>query len=146
MKPPLGSPCRECPFRRKSLPGYLGSDTPEHFLVVSMAAAVPMPCHLQVDYDKPGWEAEASRVNQCSGHAIFLSNICKEPRTRAVQTLPPDRELVLATPQEFIGHHRGDMVRYMQLAYPGVPVEQIKEMLGIKPCPKVARRSKRTAS
>lgn len=25
MKPPKGSPCAECPFRRKSLQGYLGA-------------------------------------------------------------------------------------------------------------------------
>jgi len=43
------SPCKECPFRRRSLPGYVGASTPTEFISTTQAD-VAMPCHMSVDW------------------------------------------------------------------------------------------------
>lgn len=78
----MKKPCTECPFKKKSLPGWLGeaSGDPERFLA-------PMeyhitPCHLKVKWD----EAEERNLivdgkdNPCIGALHFLANSCKLPR------------------------------------------------------------------
>ena len=49
LKQNLDKPCKECPFRKKSAPGWLGSSTPEGFMATTLSD-VEMPCHLTVDY------------------------------------------------------------------------------------------------
>lgn len=106
MLPPKGKPCAQCPMRRKSLPGYLGADEPEHFIAM-MHSDTPMPCHLAVDYADPDWQDTLDEVPQCSGQGIYLSNVCKRPRPgeNAARTLPADPEHVFASRQEFLDHH-----------------------------------------
>ena len=53
MKPPKGSPCAECPFRRKSLQGYLGANDVAEFVLAAEGGQSPMPCHMEVDYERP---------------------------------------------------------------------------------------------
>jgi len=113
MKPPTGTPCRECPMRRASAPGWLGSDTPEDF-IRTMHGDMPMPCHLAVNYEDPYWRQRLKDAPQCSGQAIYLSNICKRPRpdlqgNPVAQTLPADRVTVFARPDEFLAHHTGPL-------------------------------------
>jgi len=98
-------PCTECPFRRKSLPGYLGSDTPENFMATTLADA-PMPCHCTVDYEDENWREKAAKAPLCAGARIFFANICKLSRDRARPKLERDRENVFANPAEFIAHHK----------------------------------------
>lgn len=104
MKDPTGRPCRECPFRRASAPGYLGADTPSGFMATTMADH-EMPCHLTVDYEAPDWEERLGEATYCSGALIFFANIAKRSRDVLRPTLPPDREKVFARPHEFIEHH-----------------------------------------
>lgn len=98
------TPCRECPWRKASAPGWLGADTPEGFVATS-EAEVRMPCHLHVDYESDDWEEQAADAPQCAGRAIHFANRCKMPRNPELLKLPPDRENVFTFPAEFIEHH-----------------------------------------
>lgn len=57
-------------------------------------------CHLTIE--KAGDNADA--MTQCSGSAIFRSNLCKLPRSGAA-TLPSDRTTVFGSNAEFTTHH-----------------------------------------
>lgn len=103
-RPCVKKPCRECPFRRESLPGYLGADTPEGFIATTMAD-VPMPCHLTVDYESDDWEEQAAEAPLCAGALIMFSNMAKLSRDRNRPRLPADRENVFTFPHEFLKHH-----------------------------------------
>lgn len=104
MKKSLKQPCAECPYRRKSLPGWLGADSPEGFMGTTMADHT-MPCHMTVDYERKNWRATLPDAEQCAGAAIFFANICKLSRDPDRMRLPADRENVFATPMEFVEHH-----------------------------------------
>ena len=99
-------PCRECPFRRASAPGYVGSTTPEQFMDTVMQD-YSMPCHLTVDYENENWEDDLDLSEQCAGAAIFFANICKLSRDKTRMRLSRDTELVFSSPQEFLAHHEG---------------------------------------
>lgn len=85
------SPCCDCPFRRDSLPGWLGGSTPEQF-VRHAHADLPYPCHTKIG-------------PQCAGMAIYRANICKSPRDPKAFRLPADKVKVFSWPTEFINHH-----------------------------------------
>jgi hypothetical protein len=106
MKPPEKKPCKECPFRKKSAPGYLGRDNANHFLALTMSDG-DMPCHLKVDYEKEGWKAKLSAAPRCAGSVIFFANICKRSRDPKRPTLPRSTE-VFEQPRAFLDHHGGD--------------------------------------
>lgn len=119
----LKEPCNQCPYRRKSAPGFLGKSTPEEFMQSTMAD-YPMPCHKTIDYNdkkwKEKWEALivddefdpglqlsiSPREKHCAGAAIFFSNISKRTRDKMRPRLPPDEVLVFNSQKEFIDHHR----------------------------------------
>lgn len=105
MKADLKEPCRACPFRRKSTPGYLGSDTPENFIETTMLD-YEMPCHLTVNYEDPGWFQNLDQAQACAGAAIFFANICKLSRDPSRLKLPHDTKLVFASKAEFLKHHK----------------------------------------
>lgn len=96
-------------MRRKSLPGWLGATTPDEF-IAAMHSDLPMPCHAAVDYSDPNWKDKLADVPQCSGQAIYLSNVCKIPRPMisgipVALTLPKDHELVFSSPADFLKYH-----------------------------------------
>lgn len=108
MKPPRKNPCRECPMRRQSAPGWTGAATPRE-LLVGMSSGNAMPCHLTVDYDDPDWQDMLEDARQCTGQAIYLANTCTLPRpspTPAIR-LPADRATVFSNALEFLAHHEG---------------------------------------
>lgn len=98
-------PCRECPWRKASAPGWLGASEPGEFLAQS-DSGMRMPCHLHVDYEKPDWQAQTQRAPQCAGRAIFQANRCQLPAEGNLK-LPADREAVFSWPHEFVAHHAG---------------------------------------
>lgn len=102
------TPCKKCPWRRDSLPGWLGSDTPEGFLQTTIAGA-HMPCHCAVDYEQRHWEDQIANAPHCAGSLVFLTNICKLPHDDRIvefrRQVEADRTLVFATPQQFLDHH-----------------------------------------
>ena len=103
------TPCKECPFRRASAPGWLGASTPEGFLS-STLAEFHMPCHMAIDYEDPDWEEEQlPDAPLCAGSLIFLKNTCKVPRdpllVAARGQVDADRVNVFGFGPEFLEHH-----------------------------------------
>src|SRR5258706_14268375 len=87
-------PCNECPFRRASMPGWLGAGTPQSF-VIEISYEHPLPCHRTLDYSDPDWLAKwtdqkVGRV--CAGALILAANMSKRPRDPAFPRLPRDPE------------------------------------------------------
>ena len=97
----LCQPCRECPFRKNSPPGWLGPFTPEGILDEALEGFV---CHRTHD----------AEVHQfCAGNAIFMNQLLKLSRDGAYATFQrslkdADAEVVenvFASQQAFIEHH-----------------------------------------
>lgn len=86
-------PCSDCPWARKSLPGWLGEMTSDEWLMACHGES-PMPCHVFVGAE-------------CAGAAIYRGNVHKAPRDKSLLVLPQDAKLVFATPMEFKTHHDG---------------------------------------
>ena len=105
-RPCAPKPCSDCPFRRKSLPGWLGAyEGPEDFLAVHYHGEIPNPCHLTVNYDDPKWKDKLEAALPCAGHAIMFANDCKLPKTWKPTPVEQDHENVFSHPREFIAHH-----------------------------------------
>ncbi len=97
-------PCRECPFRRRSMRGWLGSGTSESFMA-TVLADYPMPCHLTVDYENEHWQDDLDLAQYCAGALIFFSNICKLSRDPKRPKLPGDSKTIFANVKEFMDYH-----------------------------------------
>jgi hypothetical protein len=127
----LKQPCRACPFRRQSLAGWLGSSTPELFVLtafgeqkvqggaffIQVKTEEPLPCHLTINYEDPswlkkwlrGWRTGNKTGSLCAGAAVMLANRVKLPRIDLPQR-QADREHVFTHAHEFIDHHRSGPV------------------------------------
>ena len=105
--------CPQCPFRRKSAPGYLGamSYDPINFLAPYYHGDQRMACHMKVDWDKQvmrhGRTPEDAPL--CRGLIIFLKNSVKLPLNEevcaAMQTVEKDTETIFNWQHEFVAHH-----------------------------------------
>jgi len=82
--------CSDCPWRRDSLPGWLGGLSVEEWLHRAHTDTY-VPCHVVTN-------------QQCAGLAIYRRNTCKSVRPPLL-TLPADRELCLSNRLEFEAHH-----------------------------------------
>ena len=120
MKAPAKKPCRECPFRRKSAPGYLGNDTADHFLALTMRDH-EMPCHISVDYERKDWRNTIGSAQHCAGAATFFANIGKLSRDQG-RAQRPKSTAVFTTPMEFLKYHGGTTAGFQQEMY--APIEQ----------------------
>lgn len=89
------SPCSDCPFSRKSLRGWLGSLSPERWLVIVHGES-RVDCHTKLN-------------QQCAGAGIFRSNVDKDPRDKTLLILPKDVTKAFASDEEFVAHHRNGM-------------------------------------
>lgn len=84
------TPCSDCPWRRDSLNGWLGSMTPEEWVRVAHSDST-VDCH-------------TLKGAQCAGIAVYRRNVAKmayPPNLR----LEADKEKVFGFPTEFIAHH-----------------------------------------
>ena len=86
-------PCDDCPWRRKSIPGWLGGHTATDFVLMAQGEAKYM-CH-------------AHPNQQCAGMAIYRANTCKSPRDKTILRLPADKKVVFDWPTDFMEHHKG---------------------------------------
>jgi len=105
-------PCKQCPFRRKSMAGWLGDSDPEQFIETTMGD-YPMPCHQTLDYNDPQWKEkwEAGEAGKlCAGALSFFANIGKVSRERGRPRREEDPE-VFETPQEFCDHHNSAKIK-----------------------------------
>ena len=102
-------PCSQCPYRRRSAPGWLGAATPQQFLASTLGEE-HMPCHAAVDYDDPAWrESQYPQAPMCAGSLVFMANTSKLPRdpslAAAVRQVDADHDTVFSRPDEFLDHH-----------------------------------------
>ena len=105
---PTKVPCNDCPFRRKSMPGWLGAGSPESF-VQCINTDGPLPCHQTIDYEDPRWKekwAAQEGGSMCAGALILTANMLKSPRDRDFPRMPKDTQVVFPTAMEFVRHHR----------------------------------------
>lgn len=96
------NPCKECPFRRQSVPGWLGCNPngevakAEEYIHIAHSDTT-LPCHLNPQTD-------------CKGLRIYRRHVHKIPRDPAAAALvvntQTDTAEVFCTPAEFISHHR----------------------------------------
>jgi hypothetical protein len=93
-------PCKECPWRRDSQPGYLGPLDAETWLVAAHGDQ-PIACHETIKSSDQPW----NELKQCRGSAIFRANVFKSPRNRDVAVGPLDTKMVFGTNEEFLEHH-----------------------------------------
>lgn len=105
-------PCSDCPWSKKSLPGWLGGLSAEEWLQVAHGDS-PVPCH-------------ALKGAQCAGLAIYRANVGKAPREVECIRLDADRDAVFASPQKFTDHH-GPNKRVRLLIGASVPNEHEDE-------------------
>ncbi len=103
------TPCKQCPWLKSSLPGYLGNSDPVEFLQCS-ESETRMPCHCHVDYEADDWQEQAEEAPQCAGRAIHFANRCKLPRLNPdLLKVEKRSDAVFTNPQDFIDHHsRGE--------------------------------------
>ena len=111
----LKQPCSGCPFKRKSLPGWTGSATPDEFIIATLSE-VEMPCHMTVDYEDEDWLEESQEAEYCIGSRIFFENICKMPRNPDLLKAPKVQRSddVFSSRQEFLDHHNSLVKRGKQ--------------------------------
>jgi hypothetical protein len=100
-------PCSDCPWSRKSLPGWLGGESVADWLAEAHGNH-EIPCHTLAGA-------------QCAGAAIYRRNVCKLHVNDGVLLLEADRERVFATPMEFKRHHERTGVQ----GTPTVPTETV---------------------
>lgn len=93
------APCRDCPWRRKSLEGWLGSLTADEWLQAAHGEA-RIDCHVHV-----------APPMQCAGAAIYRANNLKRPRYKEILVLPKDPDQVFSMPKEFRDHHKKEPTR-----------------------------------
>lgn len=99
LPPATDRPCKGCPWRRRSAPGWLGPFDADEWLAI-VHSDEPIACHETIQVSD-SWEGAL----QCAGSAIFRDNVCKSPRDPAVAVGPVNKRLVFASSKEFKEHH-----------------------------------------
>ena len=93
------SPCSDCPFRRDSVPGWLGQLNVDQWVQLAHGEG-SADCHTQVQSNKEGWA--------CAGLAIYRSNVAKSVHDPNALRLPADRVNVFSF-GEFKKHHESKL-------------------------------------
>lgn len=102
----LPKPCGECPWLRTSMAGWLGPMTAERWCEIAHSD-LPIACHTTIkETDDAGHGDWETGMKQCTGAAIYRTNVGKLPRDHRVLTSDrPDYETVFSWDDEFIAHH-----------------------------------------
>ena len=103
-------PCRECPFSKLTMPGWLGSYTHTDQLHALVSTEDRMPCHLPIDYEtKPDEVAmQERRGNTCIGYLAYGRNVGKrfdDRRLNLEAEAVGKRDDVFASPMEMNQFH-----------------------------------------
>jgi hypothetical protein len=76
-------PCKECPFRRASMPGWLGDHATSQEIVNIVQFDGFFPCHMRVsrlvNLGVP-FPTAAAEAEHCIGALAFMNNSCKVSR------------------------------------------------------------------
>lgn len=103
------TPCNECPYRKDSLPGYLGDEShnPELFLQ-QLDCKEMHPCHQMVDWNDYT-EKDLGAASKCTGALQFMNNSFMRHRNMEVvklqQTVGKNKD-IMQFKHEFINHHK----------------------------------------
>lgn len=99
--------CERCPWRRTSVRGWLGDETPSGFLWATQREH-HMPCHCGVDYEKADWKESLVSSPHCAGSLVFLKNNMQLPvdivLRKMVERVEKSDE-VFTWGKEFLDHH-----------------------------------------
>jgi len=98
--PIMKKPCKNCPFRKDSLQGWLGKDR-----ATEIAKTDTFVCHKSVDYEN---EKNKSNRLQCAGFMLMRKE--ESSAVRFAKMLHLDLQLsgddlVFENESEFINHH-----------------------------------------
>lgn len=110
MRCSLTKPCNECPFRKNSLPGWLGEwSSPEELFGFVITAEQSFPCHLSMT-DRNGDDKPQSDMSYCRGAVMFMKKIGKLPRNRELAKMVnsvnrEELDNILDLPG-FLSHHK----------------------------------------
>lgn len=101
-------PCRDCAFRRDSVPNNLGGSPVETYIGQTLGNFY-IPCHTRYgEMTDPDWKKVAMQAPQCAGSQIFRANAFPGiNHAEQIKSLPADHDLVFSSPAEFIAHHKG---------------------------------------
>jgi hypothetical protein len=94
-------PCKECPYRKTSAPGWLGPDPLEAY-TTAIQLDVPISCHRT--------RGKKKRPAMCAGSVIHLNNQVKVPRDpvfAGVVVQYGKSDAVFRWTNEFVAHHTG---------------------------------------
>jgi hypothetical protein len=97
--PHVKKPCRDCPFRKDSLKGWLGRERMTEILDTDSFA-----CHKTTN-------GNMNKRRQCAGHMLINGHANQFVRLATALNLELDlsgRELIFNTKQECIEHHDHD--------------------------------------
>ncbi len=133
MKYTLKTPCKECPFRKASLPGWLGPSTgnPEKYARYVLGSVEIEPevyvggepndtaCHLSINnwlnHHKSNSDTVPTKheheLEHCAGALHFLGTSCKQPRDSEKadaidKVMENTKEPMIKHLPEFLTHHR----------------------------------------
>lgn len=111
MQNKLTEPCKQCPWRRKAMPGWLAQFQPGWF--VWHATHEGVACHMTVKHDGD------PNASYCVGALIACRNAHIVPKdgkaVDAVLTVQKDTVNVFATMEEFTAHHEGAKIKSWEL-------------------------------
>lgn len=74
-------PCKECPYTKKSIPGYFGGHDPAEYSDAISTDTI-VACHTKSSFDDDGFVRD---VVPCVGHVVSQIVSCKSPLPTAVQ-------------------------------------------------------------
>lgn len=133
-------PCKQCPFRKKAMKGWLGEAHPESFVGTLLLESEVLPCHSTIDYSRKDWhEAWTMRREgkACAGAIATACNSGKRPRYLTVPVPERNREEVFARFADFIEHHRNSPIQSWTEPTPGTidaaGRDAVREMVGLVP-------------
>lgn len=102
-------PCAVCPWRRKSVRGWLGPLTAPEWIELAHSDE-PIACHETIETDGV-WTPGVTL--QCRGAAVFRANVFKAPRDQTVAVGPRDTDRVFASNAEFTEHHDSPLADWL---------------------------------
>lgn len=107
MKHTKTRPCQECPFTGR-MPGWIGAHKDAAEFVEMARNDSIMPCHMSIDYERPGWRNRVDKAESCVGQLAFMNKLHKLSRTPEVsahQCRLSKRIKVVWPPEKLIALH-----------------------------------------
>ena len=107
-------PCNDCPFRRNSLPGWLGNHESSEEITDILNLDLKFPCHMHVNFlmgedeSLMSFEEACSQARHCVGGLAFMNNKCKLSQDKEIAALQKEvgkRDDCFAMANEMIRHH-----------------------------------------